>query len=396
MAEQTTQGTGTETLEVTGGNAKLDARKEIYARAEHGRAAEIAIDREQHASVDENARAFETDDQTRGEDVNTVSEDELLRRQTAEAEGGSETVEAGTDDGAGTGDDPMVDVKVFGQTYQLPKSEVDAKGGPVVVQLLMAADHRMRQATALAAGARDMHTRAQASLAEVERLEKSLRERSSAGGGTPSDQQQQGTTTAKLPDDALRAAVKKTVDVMFKGDAEDAERALTEVLAMIPRGQAAPSTEDVTALVLAKVEAKLFQSQADAQRKQLDTAAKLETDDVNRLMTTKYKAIIDDPDQMAMAQGLFIAARRDPRNKGRSLVSIADDVGSKMLAKGGTAQTETQIASEQRTRTNMKRRLPQPSQTSERASATEKQVDYPTTGKDIVNMMRAARNQPQQ
>jgi hypothetical protein len=403
MAEQTTQnaetrGTGTNTMEMTG-NSKLDARKAIMARADAGRQAEVEIDRESHDSVAAYDAAAETGTDTPNEEVRTVSEDALLRargdEQVGEVDNGEQTgLPAGADTGSSVPE--MVDLVVFGQSYQLPKDEVMARGGVAAVQMQLAADHRFRQATALAKAATEANNQAREKLAEAERLERSLRDRSSAAGATPSAQQQSGTTNPPV-DEALRAKVKKTVDVMFQGDAEAVEKSLTEVLAAVPRGRETPPVDDIAALVLAKVEAKFFQTRASEAAAEAKAAQKLEVKQVNELVSSKYKEINDDPVSQAAMRGIFDQLRKDPKNQGRSLVSIADDAGALMtqrlhpeLASSRGADVQTQM----RTRTHMKRRLPQPSGASERAPAAEEESSYPTSGSDIVNMMRAARGQP--
>jgi hypothetical protein len=420
MAEQTTragdsQGTGTDTLQTTG-NSKLDARKAIFARAAAGTAADISIDREQHQDVDAATEAIERGEISEmGEDVRTVSEDSVLRRQSARSRGEEDTESETADAVAGAGDvdlsgenvvtdtggdDPIITMKVFGRDIQMPKSEVDARGGPAVVQMLLAADHRFRQATALANSAREADTAAKARLAEAERLERKMRD-ASAAGGTPSGQQQTTTTNGQPADADLRATVKSLVGEMFKGDAEGIEKALTEVLAARPQRGAPPSVEDVTALVLAKVEAKLFRDRADERAAQAKTAEAQETQDVNSLMRTKYAAVNGDPELQAMARGLFQKAQSDPRNKGRSLVAIADDVGASMMKRFGLEGAAAEAAGEEgtvnrevQTRRHMKRRLPQQSTVSERSSSAEAEETFPTKPSDIVNMMRVARGQP--
>lgn len=426
MAEQTTQptgetiGTGTNTLEATG-NAKLDARKMIMARAEAGRAADVEIDAETHPSIEAISAALNeaAAQEEAGEEVRNVTEEQLLRRASArergEADPGNVTDEipetpeqvaaaVATPSAAAVVETPAYDpnetleLKVFGQTLYMDRAEVEARGGVAAVQYQLAADFRFRQATALAEKASSLHTAADQKLNEAKTLEQNLLAKSSAPGGTPAGTQ----PGANQPpaNDALRAAVKKSVGVMWKGDPEGLENALIEVFAMVPRGNV-PSTEDITALVLAKVEASLLQKRANEHTAEVKAAREQEANDVNKLMATKYAAIDGDPELRAMAQGFFKTARADPRNAGRSLVSIIDDVGARMQERGLGVDpgaplptgTPAAIRAEVRTRTTMKRRIPQPSSASERAAGSDEQTRLPTAS-DVVNMMRAARNQP--
>lgn len=426
MAEQTTQpgkeavGTGTNTLEATG-NAKLDARKLIMSRADSGRAAEVSIDEEDHpsaaaiaAAIAEAAGTELTEEQARA-----VTEEALLGHQQ-EIENNQSTEEFEEEEEAAT--DPIVaatppsvpataavtppgeedvELQVFGQSVYLPKSEVEARGGIAATQLMLAADHRFRQATQLTDEARRLHTAAASKLDEATRLERELITRSSAAGSAPGQQPGQPTQPAQL-DDSIRAAVKRLTGEMWKGDPGATEQALTDVFAVLAsRGTNAkvPSAEEIARLVQTKVEAGLLKARAEDTTARVKTANKREAEEVNHLMATKYAAVDTDPELRSMAQGLFRAARSDPRNKGRSLVSIADDVGARVLevAGGATAvpqpNTPAAVRQELRTRTTLKRRLPQPSSVSER-SQTEEQQAFPTKGSEIVNMMRAARNQP--
>lgn len=393
MAEQTTQGqesqgNGTDTLAETG-NSRLDARKAIYARAGAGRIAETQLDLEDHPAAAAVIQALESGEIiTDPENVELDDDGNIVVAPVEVAEEQTEVVEPP----APTATPEMVTLKVFGQDYVLPKEEVDRRGGVAAAQMQLGADHRFRQATHLASQAQSLYGELKVKLADVERREQALQ--SSATAGTPSGTQPATPTKSAPNDDALRAKVKSTVDVMFKGDAEATEKSLTEVLAMIPRGSDM-SPEDVVALVLAKVEAKQLRDRADQQAEQIKHAQAQEARDVNNLMATKYKAINDDPDLRSMAQGMFRTARLDQRNKGRSLVSVADDVGARMMERiGGTPEGSATVQGEVRTRTSMKRRIPQPSAAGERAPAEPQDPGYPTKPSDIVNMYRRARNQP--
>lgn len=424
MAEQTTQpgggkeavGTGTNTLEATG-NAKLDARKLIMARADSGRDAEVSIDEEDHPSAAAIAAAIAeaAGEELSEEDARAITEETLMAHQneieaSAGITAGEEIVEeeepvvapvvAAPAEVTPPGEESVA-LQVFGQTLYLPKSEVEARGGVAATQMMLAADHRFRQATQLTEDAARLHTAAASKLDEATKLERELLAKSSAAGTAPGQQPVQPTKPGQL-DDETRAAVKRLTGEMWKGDPEATEKALTEVLAVIAtRGPNAkgPSVEEIAQLVQTKVEAALLKARADDRTAQVKTANKREADEVNHLMANKYAAVDTDPELRSMAQGLFRAARSDPRNKGRSLVSIADDVGARvleMVGAPGQTGTATPAATRQelRTRTTLKRRLPQPSSVSERSPTAADQQDYPTKGSEIVRMMRAARNQP--
>lgn len=386
MTEQTTQeGEGTTETQTQPMSRRMSERMSIVSRATHGVAAEVALDRETHESVDQIARAIESDEVIENEEVDESGE-------TVESQGEAETPVVET----GSIEDPLIDLVVFGQTVKMPKSKVDEMGGVAAAQILLAADHRMRQATQLASNYRTLHTELQQKLDEVKNLEKRLLEKSSAAGSTPSGQQQGGSNQTVLVDDALRAKVKETIGVMFEGDQEGAAKAFTDILALLPRGKDV-SVEDLGQLVWARVEAKLAERQVEDNKKRLEANAEAERLEVNSLMKSKYKEINDNPELRAMALGLFNAARVDPRNKGRPLVTIADEVGQRVNALRGGGEVATQqttTTTEINTRTHQKRRLPQASATSERSPTSEEKPNYPTSPSDVVKMFRAARGQP--
>jgi hypothetical protein len=425
MAEQTTQpgkeavGTGTNTLESTG-NKKLDARKTIMALADSSREAEVGIDTDTHPSAAAIAQAIAeaSGGELSEEDARAVTPESLLAMQE-EIEGdagiretGEPIVEevaaavvaptTGTPAVTPPGEEDVA-LTVFGQTVYLPKSEVDARGGIAATQQMLAADHRFRQATQLAEDAKRLHTAAATKLSEAQALENSLLAQSSAAGTPAARQPGQPTKPAPADDSIRAAAVKKLVGEMWKGDPRATEAALNDVFAMIQtRGGNAPTAEQIAALVQTKVEATLLRQRADDRTAQVNNARQRETDEVNHLMATKYAVIDKDSTLRAMARGLFRDARADARNKGRSLVSIADDVGARMLEVVGLPSGEGSPASaaapaavrqEMRTRTTLKRRLPQPSTASERSPVTDQEPNYPTKASDVVRMLRAARGQ---
>jgi hypothetical protein len=408
---QETRGTGTDTLDVAAADRPDPnrSRKEIYARASAGTQAEVDIDRSTHEGIDAMSAAM--DAQAAGEDpveqtFREYGEQVRAQQEQEEAERAGDAAAAapgdeidGGDAAAAPADDEPVTLKVFGQDIVLPKSKVDEMGGEKAAQLYLAADFRNRQSTQLANLAKEAQDAANAEKQRYEQLQRGI----TAGGTTVPPTPVDGTQTptqGKATEDELRAAVKKTVGVMFSGDEQGAEEALTEALAKV-RGTTMPTAEEIAEVVLAKVESRRRSEDATRKAEEAQRAADEERKAVNALMATKFGAITSDPELLTATQALFQRERNDPRNAGRSLVSIADSCGMRMAEIAGIhvgeaeeAPQATEVQAEIRTRQHLKRRIPSPSSSSDRAPAGDSEPSYPTKPSDIINMIRAARGQP--
>jgi hypothetical protein len=143
-------------------------------------------------------------------------------------------------------------------------------------------------------------------------------------------------------------------------------------------------------LVQAKVE-------SDLAAREARTAASDQISAVNELMESRYSVVLQDPGLRAAAATMYNNAVKDPRNAGRPLVRIADEVGSQVLQRvGGVAAPDADITSQVNTKTNFKRRIPQASSASDRVAPAATEERFPTKPSDIINLLRAARHQPLQ
>jgi hypothetical protein len=146
----------------------------------------------------------------------------------------------------------------------------------------------------------------------------------------------------------------------------------------------------ISALVQAKVE-------SDLAARDAKNAASDQVSAVNDLMESKYNVVLQDPVLRAAAATMYNNAVKDPRNAGRPLVRIADEVGTQVLQRvGGVAVPDADIDASRNTKTNFKRRIPQASSASDRVAPAPAEEKYPTKPSDIINLYRAARGQPLQ
>jgi hypothetical protein len=183
---------------------------------------------------------------------------------------------------------------------------------------------------------------------------------------------------------------------MFSGDPQRIEDTLTEILAMRPSGGPSASAEDIANLAVARMEKKRLLEEAEQRNNAKTAALEQERIALNAMMREKYGAIVNDDELREITFSLFSRMKDDPRNKGRSLVSIGDECGAKVAAKFGVqvgSRPEDAIKPEIQARANLKRRIPSLSASADRAPSGESE-DRPMTNAEVVNMLRAARGQP--
>jgi hypothetical protein len=180
------------------------------------------------------------------------------------------------------------------------------------------------------------------------------------------------------------------VTELYSGDPDRAKAALADVLAAV-RGSPNATLEQMAALARAQFDTEWAEREA--------TAAKtVQIKAVNQLMEERYGDTI-------MAKGnehlrrdcalLYNAEIVDPKNRGRPLVVIADEVATRVLGRAGIVDApNADVAAAVSTRTNFKRRIPAASSATDRVPAQETQPEYPTKPSDVVNLLRAARHQP--
>lgn len=385
------QGTGTNTLEVTEGFDPNAARKAIIARHTALTRADLEMDHEtvpglgplgyqQGETADSEAgdgsdTAIQSaTPETQGEIGETVLQDEngMVDSTPQATESNSQDVE-------------QVELKVFGKAVYMPKTEVDALGGVEVAQTIEAQKHRLAQADVLAREANRLYLEAKSRKREYE--EKLQQLGRTAPNGTPAAK----PNPAQAVQDP--AMIEKILEGLWSGDPEQGQAAIREVLA---RQQAGPQTDpqQIAELVQAQLEAGRAEREALAAHDKQRVA-------LNDLMREeRFAPLMQDDSIKAMMRREFDAAKDDKRNQGRSWVAIGEEVGTRMLGlMGKPAGAEPVLADAQAeiaARTNFKKRIPQPSSASERAPSSQTEPTYPTSARDVVSMLRAARFQPVQ
>jgi len=381
-----TSGTGTNSLQVQGVHDPNAARKAIMARAAQLRQAEVELDRETVPGLGYvPGEAATTDVGDTGDTAiqhPRAEQPEPLQSPEPVIDSGQPEPEPQPTQPQQVQGQPqeLVTLKVFGKELNRPKAEVDAAGGVEAMQMKLAAEYRQWQASELARKASEAARDAQ-DKARV--LGEKLKQIAAPNGNQPAQPNQ--ATAAALSDEQI-------VQQLYSGEPEAALAAIRELRAA---KQVSPQVDpaQLVELVKAKVESDFAEREAiNAQEQQRQAVNEL-------MMSDRFAPIMGNPEVKAMAQREFNAAVRDRRNSGRAWVQIADEVGSKLLGFMGIqtqpsqAATQPSVQQEISTRTNFKRRIPQPSAASDRAPTAEQPVQYPTKPSDIIAMYRAARGQ---
>jgi hypothetical protein len=393
MAEQAadTTGSGTDTLDIK----QIDpnaGRKAIIAKHNAVQQAEREIDVEQVPG----AKTFQSG-YDQGEVAMTADGDTAGGNAVQSARAAVEP-EAAPVVASAQAPPEMVTLKVFGKEITEPKDKVEAAGGVDARQAQIASEIKFQNAQAEAQDAERLQRVAREKAADYNaRLNKLTQPAAkpapaapAARPAVPTDSRPAAETTAAAGE--VDPDIANLVTVLYAGDPAESQKALAEVLRKSRSAGVPPpiDVEGITALVQAKVD-------SDLAARDAHNAVEEQRRKVNDLMATQYQAVLTDPALRADCAHLYNAAVADPRNQGRPWVVIADEVAQRVLGRAGHVEApNADVQQEVNTRTNFKRRIPQPSQASERVPAAAAESRYPTKGSDVVNMMRAARHQPPQ
>ncbi len=394
MAEQAadTTGSGTDTLEIK----QIDpnaGRKAIIAKHNAVQQAEREIDVEQVPGAKTFQGGYDQGEVAMTADGDTAGGNALQSQRAAAVESNAAPVVA-----SAQAEPEMVTLKVFGKEIVEPKDKVEAAGGIDARQAEIAAGIKLQHAQSEAQAAERLQRIAREKAADYNARLNKLTQPVAKPAHTPP------ALTTTVPTDSRPAAettaaagevdpdIANLVTVLYAGDPAESQKALAEVLRKARAPGVTPSVdvEGITALVQAKVD-------ADLAARDAHNAVEKQRDAVNKLMVDEYGVILTDPTLRADCAHLYNAAVADPRNQGRPWVVIAGEVAQRVLGRAGhVAAPNADVQQEVNTRTNFKRRIPQPSQASDRVPATAAEAKYPTKGSDVVNLMRAARHQPPQ
>jgi hypothetical protein len=412
-ASSTTKGTGTDTLKIRGGGDPREVdlerpQRDIIERNLDPNASRKAIigrynalhqaEREQDLAEVPGAAELQAGYEEGGDavvaDVATAGDSAMQTPRNVVAEEPTPGVDSGA-----SGDE-LVTLKVYGKEIQESRAAVEAAGGVEARQIQLAAEHKLEQGDLnIAQAERDAH-RAQ-ELSQVaadkrrafEKLKKELNAdsrptepASATATGSPARQPASAETPApKGPVD--RTKIENLVTELYAGDPDGAVAAMAEVLEATHRSPGV-DVDKLIALEQARFEKEWAERESAA-------ATKSQVDAVNGLMQDRYKVILDDPTLRKDCAHLYNAEVADAKNRGRPWVVIADEVAKRVLGRAGIVDApNADVTAAVHTRTNFKRRIPQPSTASDRVPAQEVVPDYPTSPADVVKMYRASRHQP--
>lgn len=380
------KGTATDTLEIdTERRDPNAARKAIMAKQAAVAQADIEYDLKNVPGAADLQAGYDQGESAETTDGDTEGEAAVQPPRTPVAEEESPGVDSARETKQPEAKEPeYVTLKVFGKEVVEPKDKVDAAGGIEARRIQLAVEHRLSQADELAR--RDENLRRVAADKRREYEEK-LRSMQPAQE-TPAAASTQGRPAAPIQPAGMDALVANAITELYSGDPDKAAEALSEVLRKIAGPQV--DNEKISALVQAKVE-------SDLAAREAKNAASDQISAVNELMESKYNVLLQDPVLRAAAATMYNNAVKDPRNAGRPLVKIADEVGTQVLQRvGGVTAPDADISAAVSTKTNFKRRIPQPSSASDRVAPAPVEDRFPTKPSEIINLYRAARGQPLQ
>jgi hypothetical protein len=379
-------GSGTDTLEI----AQVDpnaARKAIMAKQAALNQAEMEVDLETVPGARALQGGYEQGEGAETTDGDTEGESAVQQPRNPVAEEPPPGVDSAPQRTPKPAGDENVTFKVFGKDVVEPRSVVEAAGGVEARQIQLGVEHRLQQAEELARRDENLKRVAADKRREFDERLRALTQPGPEAQAPTAPASTQSRPAAPSQPAGIDALITNAVTELYSGDPDRAANALSEVL----RSRSSPvDAAQISALVQAKVE-------SDLAAREARTAASDQISAVNELMESRYSVVLQDPVLRAAAATMYNNAVKDPRNAGRPLVRIADEVGSQVLQRvGGVAAPDADITSQVNTKTNFKRRIPQASSASDRVAPAATEERFPTKPSDIINLLRAARHQPLQ
>ena len=377
--EKEVHGRGTDTMEIIE-NDPHAARKAIIAKHNDLAQAELDMDMEEHGGIREQTRQMEDQLANGFEEVRNTDKSDDTAPDLEDVEGDGSVTEA--QDVSAENEGENVIVRVLGEDVSVPKAQVDADGGVANTQRRLGSEARFREAANLSRVAEEATRQANERLADVERRERELIQKTAGRAEAGAQSLPTGATVDPQ-------AVDRIVDDLYSGDPERAKLAVSEVLKA--RGLSPDEVRELTEVELGKSEAKRLREDAEEANRRRSVLVQAERTDVNNLMRERYGVILQNPVLLRGTLALFDEATKDPKNAGRSWVSIADEVGASVLQQIGAPRED--VPAEISARKSFKRRLPSPSEATGRSPMAEPEPRYPTRPSDVVAMMRHARGQ---
>lgn len=325
----------------------FESRKTLYAKRTSHRERRIEQEAASHPDVanqrqvmaDEAPQGSSRNELDRGDHVDTNAPDRFERARM-EAQGIDpdaqpvQRVNAADSQAHQNGADAnqRVKVKVLGQEFEVPQSDIDEAGGVVAYQKDRAASMRLQQAA-----------REQASIkAEREALEKErqalAQQRDSAGRNAPA------TSTGRTPGAApthqggagegadVEAQAAAIANDLYSGDPKRAKAAIAKIM----QGSSQPAhTLDPAEVARQAADLLKKQDQEPAPTpQQVDVATQVEINELNSMMAAKFGEVLENPDMKAKALSKFEELRKDPANRYRRLVDMGREAAQFALVDG--------------------------------------------------------------
>lgn len=383
----------------------FEGRKTIFKRNRNHREERIAREAEEHPDVAHSRQVMEEEagqgssrnELDRGSHVDTNAPGRFdnqdrrtqLERLREEAGGDGDDASrlnegqtASHQDGASA--NARVKVKVLGQEFEVPQSDVDEAGGITAYQKDRAASMRLQDAARREA---DLKAEREALRKEREQFQQ---ERESSGRNAPAKAPGAPAGAAPIQKDGagegedVQAKAEAIANDLYSGNPKRARAAIAQIM----QAQTAPVAQ-IDPAEVARQAAELLKQQ-DQQRdngksapaQPVDAGMKVELQELNDMMSSEYRDLLEDPDMKAKALAKFNELRADPANKYRRLVDMGREA-AKLTQKAGKHPRQDVV--------ERKRSLPPTPQghTAHRPSAPA-----PVSGSAHIERMRKSRGLP--
>lgn len=292
---------------------QMDARKALYKRGRDTRTTQITNDSAAHPDAAEMQAAM--DAEVRGE-----TRVEMAPERTRYEERQPAPPPAAKPPSANANE--RVTVKVNGKEFDVPKRDVDEAGGVEAYQKRRAAAIVLNE-TAL------LRKKAQAELAEAEKIRRDLEGRAAQGAPAtreppPGGTQQPPATGAAGGKGDVGAEASEIVKALYSGDPKRAAEAVAKVLTAARSGVTPEQVADQALAMLNKRAAEAPGEKREPAVTEFDPA---ERKAANEMMSREYADVMSNAAARDAATKQFMKLANDPNNAGRSLVEMSREAG---------------------------------------------------------------------
>lgn len=312
----------------------FEARKTLFKKQRDVRGHRIAQDAAAHADVEDALRVLAEEagqgssrnELDRGSHMDTNRPDRAPER----APSRPDPVESTDGVNAVVGGDDRVKVKVLGQEFEVPQSDVDAAGGLSAYQKDRAASIRLQRVAQ-----EEARLKAEQEEFNRQRANAGRNAPAKAGGDTPSAAPIQADGAGAGVD--VEARSEAIVADLYSGDTKRAKAAIAQVLA----AQTRPAAQlDPTEVARQAADLLKQQDRAAPPVNPQAAARNAEYDELNAMMAEKYADVLADPKLKQAAVEKFEALRADPSNAGRRLVDLGREAAQGLKANPRQAVVE--------------------------------------------------------